>query len=260
MARLKPKKANRGATTKNIAVAYIRVSTEEQADTGISLASQRTTARKYVADCNLVFATPDSGFPDCPTDGVYEDAGVSGGTPIDQRPAGRRMMELIRSGRVGNIVVSNLSRLFRSNKDGTAWIDELADLGVIVHILDMGGRTDPDSMQGKMMMGMMSFFADMQRQSIRSATKAALNGKRLRGERLGGQIPYGFACPDGVHLVPNPHEAEAIRLTRTMRAEGVPWATIGRRLNDAGYFPRNGGAWHRITLYRFVEAPNDNDT
>ena len=177
------------------------------------------------------------------------------GLPLQQFSAGNFPFEPL-----SKILMTPTDAAPKDMVDALYYIDELADLGVIVHILDMGGRTDPDSMQGKMMMGMMSFFADMQRQSIRSATKAALNGKRLRGERLGGQIPYGFACPDGVHLVPNPHEAEAIRLTRAMRAEGVPWATIGRRLNDAGYFPRNGGAWHRITLYRFVEAPNDNDT
>jgi hypothetical protein len=66
--------------TMRIAIGYIRVSSEEQADSGLGLEAQRQRIRAYCEMKGLSLAT------------IFEDAGVSGGKALATRPAGAQLM------------------------------------------------------------------------------------------------------------------------------------------------------------------------
>lgn len=63
-----------------IAFGYVRVSTEEQADSGLGLEAQRQRLRAYCEMKGLHLAN------------VFEDPGLSGGKPLGNRPAGSRLL------------------------------------------------------------------------------------------------------------------------------------------------------------------------
>jgi hypothetical protein len=64
------------------ALGYVRVSSEEQADSGLGLDAQRQRVRAYCELHDLELAT------------VFDDPGVSGGKPLATRPAGSRLLAL----------------------------------------------------------------------------------------------------------------------------------------------------------------------
>ena len=66
----------------NEAIGYVRVSSEEQADSGLGLQAQR---QRIVAFC----AMEEPRLAE-----VYEDAGVSGGKPLSSRPSGSRLLNV----------------------------------------------------------------------------------------------------------------------------------------------------------------------
>src|SRR5437899_402380 len=84
-------------------VAYLRVSTDKQADHGISLDAQRAKAEAYATlyDLDLVE--------------VIVDAGVSAKT-LD-RPGLTRALAMLRSGKADAVLVVKLDRLTRSVRD-----------------------------------------------------------------------------------------------------------------------------------------------
>jgi len=60
----------------------------------------------------------------------------------------------------------------------------------------------------------------MMRAEAVARTQSALDYKRQRGEKLGGIVPYGMDCRDGVRLVQNQRELATIILIHRLRAQG----------------------------------------
>ncbi len=69
------------------ALGYVRVSSDEQADSGLGLEAQRQRVRAYCEMQSLELAA------------IYEDPGVSGGKPLGSRPAGNRLLAEARRSR-----------------------------------------------------------------------------------------------------------------------------------------------------------------
>jgi hypothetical protein len=85
-----------------VAVGYVRVSTEEQAREGVSLAAQDDRIRSYCALRGMQLRA------------IYRDEAVSAGRPLAQRPQGAVLLDAISAGDIGNIVALKLDRLFRN--------------------------------------------------------------------------------------------------------------------------------------------------
>src|SRR3712207_1408875 len=88
-------------TTNNAVALYCRVSTEDQAERQ-TVQAQRDFLRKF---CDL---------HQIPIAGEYIDDGISGATPLDTRPDGRRLLDDAGAGRFGTVLVYRLDRLGRS--------------------------------------------------------------------------------------------------------------------------------------------------
>lgn len=80
-------------------VGYVRVSTEEQASSGVSLAAQERAIRNYATARGLELVE------------LVIDAGVSAGTPLSKRRGGALVLDAVRSGRAGSVVAIKLGRL-----------------------------------------------------------------------------------------------------------------------------------------------------
>src|SRR6266550_1373359 len=113
------------------ALGYVRVSSEEQADSGLGLEAQRQRIRAYAELKELDLAE------------VFEDPGVSGGKALNARPGGARLLQAARRLRPV-VVVARLDRLFRSVADAAQTIADLGRRGSeLVAIAEGFNMTNP---------------------------------------------------------------------------------------------------------------------
>ena len=81
---------------------------------------------------------------------------------------------------------------------------------------------------------------------LSARTKAALTSKRARGEKTGGDVPFGYALQDdGTHLGTDADEQEAIEIIAELRRRGYILRRICSELEKRGVKTKNGKAkWH----------------
>src|SRR5262245_53119094 len=110
------------------AIGYIRVSSEERADSGLGLEAQRQRIQAYCTLKGLELVS------------IFEDAGVSGGKPLSSRPAGAKLLAEAKKTKAV-VVAAKLDRLFRSVADAANVISDLDRKGIelvaIAENLDM---------------------------------------------------------------------------------------------------------------------------
>ena len=99
-----------------------------------------------------------------------------------QRPQFREMLGKVRSGEV--LVVTKIDRLGRDAIDIQQTVRALRVAGVRVYVTQLGG-TDLTSSAGKMVLAMLSAFAEMERDLIVERTQAGLARARAEGTKLG---------------------------------------------------------------------------
>lgn len=225
-----------------VAVGYIRVSTEEQAREGVSLDAQETKLRAYCELQGLQLAH------------VYRDEGISAGKPLSERPEGAELLGRVERGEARHVVALKLDRLFRDAVDCLQRSREWDAAGVAMHLIDMGGQTvNTASATGRFMLTVMAGAAEMERNLIRERTRAAMQHKRERGDRLGAS-PLGFVTPEpGAELEPLEAELEPVRLILNRRAAGDSFRSIAGALRDAGMPTKRGGRWEAATVRKVWE-------
>ncbi len=203
-------------------LAYIRVSTTEQADSGLGLAAQRAAiqAEAERRGWNLL--------------GIYEDAGASGKS-VSNRPGLDSALSALRSGRAEALVVAKLDRLSRSLLDFAALMETARKEGWALVALDLGVDTTTPS--GEMVASVMATFAQFERRLIGQRTKDALAIKKAQGVRLGRPR----AVPDEV--------AERIE---ALRQNGHTWRSVAEVLTDDGIETGHGASVWSAASARYV--------
>jgi DNA invertase Pin-like site-specific DNA recombinase len=228
------------------AISYIRVSSEEQADSGLGLEAQRQRIAAYCQMKGVHLAE------------VFEDPGVSGGKPLASRPAGSKLLAAARKGKV-LVIVAKLDRLFRSVADAANVIADFDRKGIQLVAIQEG--FDMSSPYGRAMAQMASVFAELERAMIRERTRSAMNVKRSRGERISGHAPYGSDFGTDGHLVENDREQQIITLMRQFRADGMSFRGIASRLDREGIAPKRGRRWDHTTIKSILKRnPSTPDT
>ena len=170
------------------AVAYIRVSTNKE-EQELSLENQREFFERYVTQRgdNLL--------------NIYSDKGKSA-TKMKNRKELQRLLNAARKGEFQRLYVKDISRLFRNTLDFITVSRELANLGVQLHLVNMGEGKDIDMFT----LNLMAMVAENESQKISERTKF---GKKFSKER--GIVPnfvFGYDRPDKYTLVPNPEESK----------------------------------------------------
>ena len=131
---------------------YIRVSTQEQAQEGYSVEQQ---TERLTAYCKA---------KDWPIVDIYIDPGFSGANI--QRPALQRLFSDIKAGKVDCVLVYKLDRLSRSQKD-TLYMIEDVFLAKSVDFVSMQENFDTSTPFGRAMIGILSVFAQLEREQIK---------------------------------------------------------------------------------------------
>jgi DNA invertase Pin-like site-specific DNA recombinase len=215
------------------AIGYVRVSTEEQATDGVSLAAQRARI--------VAWATAN----DTELLDVYTDAGLSGGR-ADNRPGLQTALDAACKAKAA-LVVYSLTRLSRSTRDALAISERLDAAGA--DLVSLSEKIDTTSAAGKMVFRMLAVLAEFERDQISERTATAMQHKRARREYTGGEPPYGWrVAGDGVSLESEPVEQAVIRAAHALRPSGMSLRRIGQHLAADGGSPRNGAAWHPQTV------------
>lgn len=211
------------------AFAYIRCSTDEQADSGLGLESQRRRIEGYCQMRGLELG------------GVFEDAGVSGGKPLASRPAGSELLSAVRKGVADVVVVLKLDRGFRNAADCLQTVEAWDRKAISLHIVDLGGNAvDTTSAAGKFMLTVLAGAAEMERNLTRERTKAALHVKQCRGERVSRFAAFGHDfAPDG-HVVENTVEQAVIADIRRLRTSGMTLREVADDLTRRAIPTKNG--------------------
>lgn len=217
------------------AIGYIRVSTEGQAQDGVSLDAQRA---KIMAWCEL---------NDYALTTIHVDAGISGKS-ADNRPGLQSALQDCRKGSA--LVVFSLSRLARSTRDTIDISEQLAKSGA--DLVSLSEKIDTTSAAGKMVFRMMAVLAEFERDQISERTATAMQFKKTKGERV-GSIPYGFdLAPDGIGLIANMAEQAVIREARELHKAGVSLRKIADELDKRGLSARNGRTFAASQIQRMV--------
>lgn len=214
--------------------AYLRVSTEQQQQSGAGLDAQEDACRRVAGDLA----------------GVYRDEGVSGKSGLDKRPALLTLIAELDKGDV--LVVAKRDRLGRDPLV-VAMIEAAVRRKGARIVSAAGEGTDSDSPTDVLMRRIVDAFAEYERLVIGARTKAALQAKRMRGERT-GSIPYGYRLDqDGKRLLPDAGEQEILGQVRQLQAEGLSLRAIAARLEALGYRSRGAG-WHPQTIKNILAA------
>jgi putative DNA-invertase from lambdoid prophage Rac len=107
---------------------------------------------------------------------------VSGSSALEQRPGFMRLLDLLEADDV--LVVTKLDRLGRNAIDVTSTVAKLAEMGVRVHCLALGGM-DLTSPAGKKTMGVIAAVAQFERDLFIERTHAGLKQAKAQGTVLG---------------------------------------------------------------------------
>ncbi|EWY36884.1 DNA invertase Pin [Skermanella stibiiresistens SB22] len=225
----------------NIAVGYVRVSTADQTDSGLSLEHQEARIRAYAAAQGLELLD------------IVSDAGVSAGKELSSRPGGVRVLAMLTTGPARHLIALKLDRVFRNAADALNQTAAWDKAGVGLHLVDMGGQSiNTQSAMGRMFFTMAAGFAEMERGLIAERTAAAIQQKKKRGEVYGRPV-LGFDAVGG-RMVENAEEKALMQRVLEMRDAGVSMAKIADRFNAEGVPTKRGGvAWHASTVKRICD-------
>lgn len=221
---------------------YRRVSTDKQADEGYSLDVQQERLRGYSQTFSNVREVRD-----------YMDDGYSGSS-LD-RPGIRRLIQDIQAGEITHVVVVKLDRLSRSQKDTLHLIEDVM-IPANVAFISIMESFNTDTAFGRAMVGILSVFAQLERENIFERTRGGMQKRVEKGYWPGGgRTPYGYDYdPTQGVLVPN-EQAELVRCIYDRYLAGDSMQAIADQLDlkyeklvyniltrksNAGYIVYNG--------------------
>jgi DNA invertase Pin-like site-specific DNA recombinase len=224
------------------AVAYLRVSTQDQATSGLGLEAQHAAIVSAAERLRL------------PLLATYTDAGVSGGLALEARPALITALDALQAGDV--LLVAKRDRLGRDVLN-VALIERLVERKRARIVSAAGEGSDDDGPTSRLMRQVVDAFAEYERALIRARTRAAMTAAKQRGQRV-GRIPFGQRlATDGRHLAPHPEEQTILQEIRYWRLRGDALLTIADALNARGLRNRQGRAWKPNFVGRLLARHGD---
>lgn len=225
-----------------IAVGYIRVSTHEQAQEGVSLDAQRDKLRSYCKGMGIKLVE------------LFADEGISGGTM--ERPGLQDALRVLERGRANTLVVVKLDRLTRSVKDLCTLVEDYFAKDRF-DLISLCGMVNTHTAAGRLMMMNLANYAQYERELISERTREAMQHMKAQGVRL-GVASYGYRHSQNLDdkgrriLEPVAAEQEVIRQMAAWHADGHEFLTIASMLKEKGIPARRGGEWHATVISKLL--------
>lgn len=222
-------------------IGYVRVSTEGQADGGVSLDAQRQKLEAYALALDLELV------------GVIEDAGFSAKTLA--RPGLRLALEHLADGRASGLLIAKLDRLTRSVRDLGLLVDEY--FGARFSLLSVGDAIDTRTAAGRLVLNVLTSVAQWEREATSERTREALAHLRREGVRLGrpalGWTRTNERDTEGRLLVHElDDEVATVNRIVELRGHGLSLHAIASTLTNEGRRTKRGGAWRPVTVHRVL--------
>lgn len=228
------------------AVGYVRVSTEEQASTGCSLAAQADKIRSY---CGLYGISLVD---------IIEDAGQSAKTL--GRPGLQQVLSMLDAQDIDGIVISKLDRLTRSVRDWAALIERY--FGGKAFLLSVDDKIDTATAAGRVVINLLICISQWERETIGERTATALRHRQRQGIHV-GSAPFGTQMKDG-RLIQNEQELRTVTLALDYRRQMMSYQNIADEFIRLCIPTKRGGKWHpqtiRLITKRYQEARNGEKT
>jgi site-specific DNA recombinase len=223
---------------------YRRVSTDEQASSGLGLAAQEAKIRAY---CDLY---------ELDLIRIITDEGESGKS-LDRPGMAELLTELRRrKDGIDGVVIAKLDRLTRSLRDWADLIDEFFSEKAAKRLFSVGDSIDTRTAGGRLVLNVLMTVAQWEREIIGERTKDALQAKIAKGERC-GRVRFGYdLAGDGRSLVPNQAEQEAIARMKEWKAQGHSYRDLVKLVEGLGIETKEGSRlWRPMTIKRILCRP-----
>ena len=161
---------------KPTAALYIRVSTEEQAKHGYSIAAQEEALTNYCKALGYEIYK------------IYKDEGISA-KEMKNRPSLQELLKDAEEKKFAAIFIYKLDRFSRSLKDLILTIDKIKSWGI--DFVSLQDRIETTSASGKLMFHIISAFAEFERNVIGERTKFGMD-KKARDGGFVNKAPLGY--------------------------------------------------------------------
>ena len=211
------------------AIGYVRVSTEEQVQDGVSIEAQTDKLRQYAElyDLSLI--------------DIKSDAGLSAKTL--SRPGLQTALNTLDAGEAEALLIYKLDRLTRS----------VADLGRLIEtyfqrhqLLSVTDHIDTSTANGRLILNVLGSVSQWERETVVERTETAL--RYLKDQRrVYNHVPLGYTAVGG-HLTPDNREQTIIAEIQDLRSKGHSLKAIADNLNARGVSGKRGGAFYASTI------------
>ena len=209
------------AKTKTVSyVAYYRVSTDKQGESGLGLEAQRAAVARIAVRCPV----------------AKEFTEIESGKQHRNRPQLLAALAYAKKHHAG-LIIAKLDRLARN----VHFISGLMESGVEFVAADM-----PQA--NRLTVHILAAVAEHEREMTSQRTKDALAAAKARGTRLGNPRWSNSLAAARRAKNPAPPGAELLELIRHHRAGGESLRAIARRLNVLGLKTPKGSAWYASTV------------
>lgn len=215
--------------------AYIRVSTQEQAEEGYSLGEQEERLKNYCKAMEWELVK------------VFSDPGYSGGNM--ERPGLNQLIKGVQNNETEIVLVDKLDRLSRSQFDTLYLIKKIFTENDVAFV-SRAEAFDTSTPFGRAMVGILAVFAELERERIKERMMEGKEGRIKEGKFQGGnKISFGYDYnPEKGTLEKNDYQAMIVNEIFEMIAQRMPMKTIARELNNKGYETKTKSKWTDNTL------------
>jgi DNA invertase Pin-like site-specific DNA recombinase len=212
------------------AIAYLRVSTQQQQHSGLGIEAQRAAIERFAAAESLLITAEYSEF----------ETG-KGADALDRRPQLAAALAAARKAKC-SIVVSKLDRLSRD----VAFVSGLMAQRVPFIVAELGRDADP------FMLHLYAALAEKERRLISERTTAALQAKKASGAKLGDPTNLCIAGAIGrdtqIHIADEFARNLMPWVQAIQKAGAATLSEIASALNAGGIRPARGNNWHRSSV------------
>jgi DNA invertase Pin-like site-specific DNA recombinase len=223
---------------------YVRVSTDKQAEFGMSLDAQTAELERYCAERNWDVAE------------IFVDGGFSG--KDTDRPAFTRMMKRIKEGGIDAIAVTKLDRLTRSVRN-LCEINEDVLKGFGVHLICTRDGINTFELTSSFLMHLLALIGQIERENTSKRVSAAIAHIHDSGGHY-GKVPFGKVTaphptnPKMKILVDHPEESIWLNKMFEWYREGKQPTEIANLLNTHGVKPKYADRWSLQIVFSLLRV------
>ena len=223
-------------------IAYLRVSTDAQAEDGYGLDVQEADVRAYAKAHGHKIVV------------ILREEGVSGSNGLGTREALPEALVLLSDAKADGLLVPKLDRLSRDVLLQEQLLREVWSMDREVFSAlgtEQNLRDDPDDPARKMLRVILGAVNEYERELIKLRLRKGRAAKAARGGFAYGAPAYGQRAKDR-ELVPDPVEQQAIGRIRELSAAGKSLRQICEVLTVDGIRPKRGERWYPATVARVL--------